>query len=144
MRAIEFVNQCDGDLMVNIQGFTFWDTGRWRMQGLPQDGGFPLRAGESRTEYVSERMYSGRICERLRAVARAVVAFPLTVRASWPRVGAADAVSLPPSARSDGMRPRRGASQLQAAVQHCQLRQPAQRARALHLQKRVQDARLPA
>lgn len=64
VRAVEFVNLCTAELMVNIQGFTFWDTGRWRMQGLPSGGGFPLAVGESRTEHVSERMFSGRIWAR--------------------------------------------------------------------------------
>lgn len=56
MRSVEFVNECEGDLMVNLQGFTFWDTGRWKMQALPSGGGFPLKVGESRTELISERM----------------------------------------------------------------------------------------
>jgi len=64
MRKIEFVNLCDGDLMVNMQGFTFWDTGRWHMQDLPHDGGFFLGKGERVEEEVSERLFSGRIWAR--------------------------------------------------------------------------------
>ncbi|KAJ1640118.1 hypothetical protein T492DRAFT_931973, partial [Pavlovales sp. CCMP2436] len=64
MRNVLFVNHCAGDLMINIQGFTFWDTGRWHMQQLPHDGGFPLAKGEEKMEQISERMFSGRIWAR--------------------------------------------------------------------------------
>lgn len=64
LRRLVFVNECDSDLLVNIQGFTFWDTGRWHMQDLPHDGGFPLAAGDSVEEFISERLYSGRIWAR--------------------------------------------------------------------------------
>jgi hypothetical protein len=63
-RKIEFVNECEGRLHVNLQGFTWPDPSNFSMHELPNDGGFALAAGKRVTYDVSERLFSGRIWAR--------------------------------------------------------------------------------
>ncbi|KAG8458339.1 hypothetical protein KFE25_005186 [Diacronema lutheri] len=63
-RRVEFANECSGDLMVNLQGFTWFEPANFSMHELPDGGGFALPAGERVDFNVSERLFSGRIWAR--------------------------------------------------------------------------------
>lgn len=63
-RTLKFVNQCPGDLMVNMQGFTWHEPAQFLKHRLPGDGGFHLGSGQSKSHAVSERLFSGRIWAR--------------------------------------------------------------------------------
>lgn len=76
-RAVEFVNDCDGQLMVNLQGFTWPEPANFSMHELPGGGGFALPAGERTLFNISERLFSGRIwCAALDAAAARAMRAP--------------------------------------------------------------------
>lgn len=64
VRSLEFVNECPGDLYVNIQGYTWLEPAEFLKHQIPGGGGFYLSAGQSVTETISERLFSGRIWAR--------------------------------------------------------------------------------